>query len=400
MPTERVTLYNNAYMRKQNIGKVRNFRLYDGNARQNLQSKNAKIAYEEACEVKSEKWLNSASRDTILQERNSLNMLVRQQLQNASGYDPDTIQRLAGLYAIDMIRQADDYTDYTPILFHEQRDEEAAELVTLRDYLPYIGKEEDMEGTGDKVPLMQHKLPEIYSLILKIRGFGDKSAFRELVFNPFHTTENVISSAARILADEKNADSITPIVKATYDPVHSQAPITTGATLDLNIYNTLQEGIDKALRLICKPIGKANGLMRQEVYLLVNNLDGNRITKLANGALQTAGGLMQNVGPLPIEGIIPYAGGLNDGLKYGDETLSYPGVEQGYVYAFVKVDVYGGYRIIKRDETMEVSAGDILALTSEKRLWYRIRGIHNDFVLPETDGSTDYGAVVKIELPS
>lgn len=102
---------------------------------------------------------------------------------------------------------------------------------------------------------------------------------------------------------------------------------------------------------------------------------------------------------MPVAGIIPYGCGLNHGQLYGKETLKYPGVEQGAVFVFVKVDVYGGYRIVKRNETMEVGEGDILGLTAEKRAWHRIRGIANDWVLPKTESSKNYGAVVKTALP-
>ena len=72
---------------------------------------------------------------------------------------------------------------------------------------------------------------------------------------------------------------------------------------------------------------------------------------------------------------------------------------QGKVYVYVKVDTFGAYRIIKHNETMEVGAGDVLALTSEHRAWHRIRGVFTDWVKPVTEGGKAYGAVVEITLP-
>ena len=391
-------LFNAETMRKDLMGKVRNIRIYNGTATENLANTSTAVAREETIKVVGEKWQNSAGRETLLRERKNLEDKYKQ-MNAAVGYDMATIQALAGLYTIDLVRQADDLADYTPVLFKEVVDEDAPETVNLRDMMPYIGKEDDMTGSGDTVPLMQSALPVDYPVHLKIRGFGDKTTLRQMVFNPFHKTERIIESAARILADEKNKDSIGPIVSATFGAGHKQAADTTGATYDLQLYNTLKKGIVKALKLYNKPLAKENGIVRHEIFLLVNPMDLINIQPIVNGALAGVGGIQQVAAALPIDGIIPYGGGLNHGMKYGKDTLSYPGVPSGKVYAFIKVESFGGYRIVKRNETMEVGEGDVLGLTSEKRAWHRIRGIYNDFVLPATEKGKDYGAVVEITLP-
>jgi hypothetical protein len=391
-------LFNAETMRKDLIGKVRNIRIYNGTAGENQNRIEPEVAHSETIKVVGEKWHNSAGRETLLNDRRNLETRVRQ-MNAATGSDPATIRALAGLYTVDLVRQADDYADYTPVLFTEKVDENAPATVDLQDVVPYIGKEEEIMGASDTVPLMEHILPNNYPVRLSVRGFGDKTTLRDLVFNPFHKTERVIESAARILADEKNADSIKPIISAAFDANHKQAADSSGASYDINLYTTLKKGVIKALSLLCEPMGKANGLIRHEVYLLVNPLDVINVQPIVNGALAAAGGLQQIAAALPVDGIIPYGGGLNDGLAYGKETLSYPGVPQGKAYAFVKVDVYGGYRIVKRNETMEVGEGDILGLTSEKRAWHRIRGIWNGWCLPKTESGKFYGAVVEITLP-
>jgi hypothetical protein len=391
-------LLNAETMRKDLVGKVRKIRIYNGTTTQNLNAAKADVAQEETIEVESEKWLNSKGREELLRDEH---MLVEKcKLMNAeTGYDMKTIQKLAGLYTIDLVRQADEYVDYTPVLFKERFDENAPETVNLRDEVPYIGKEEDVQGSGDTVPLMKSSLPVDYPVYLKIRGFGDMTTLRQMVFNPFHKNEKIIESAARILSDEKNNDSFGPIFKASYGAAHKQPVDTTGATYDLQLYNTLKKGIRKALRLNNLPLGKANGLVRHEVYLLVNPMDLLDIQPIASGALAGVGGIQSFTPALPITGIIPYGGGLNDGLEYGKETLSYPGVPLGKVYVFVKVESFGGYRITKRNETMEVGDGDILALSPAKKAWHRIRGVHSDFILPKTVDTKNYGAIVEITLP-
>jgi hypothetical protein len=391
-------LLNAETMRKDLVGKVRKIRIYNGTTTENLYAKTANVAHEEIIEVEGEKWMNSKGREELLRDRHLL--IEKYKLMNAeTGYDMKTIRDLAGLFTIDLVRQSDEYVDYTPVLFKEIYDEDVPETVNLRDKIPYIGKEEDVEGSGDTVPLMKSALPVDYPVYLKIRGFGDKTTLRQMVFNPFHKNELIIESAARILSDEKNKDSLGSIFSTTFDNAHKQAVDTTGATYDLQLYNTLKKGIRKALRLINKPLNKANGLVRHEIYLLVNPMDLLDIQPIAGGALAGVGGIQSFTPALPITGIIPYGGGLNDGMEYGKETLSYPGVPLGKVYVFVKIDSFGGYRITKRNETMEVGEGDVLALSPAKKAWHRIRGVHSDFVLPKTEGGNAYGAVIEIALP-
>jgi len=391
-------VYNSENMRKDLVGKVRNIRIYGGDAKNDLENSTSTVARTEQIKIVSESWKNSAGREKLLNERKALSEKVR--LMNAStGYDWKTIQALAGLYTIDMVRQADDFADYTPVVFKEVVDEKAPEIVTLRNMMPYIGKEETVTGSGDTVPLIQSALPVDDNVQLEIRGFGDRTTLRQLIFNPFHKTEMITESAARILSDEKNKDFFGPLMGATFGAAHKQAADTAGATYDLQLYNTLKKAIWKAVNLKCKPVGKENGLLRHEVFLLVNPMDLINIQPVANGALAGVGGIQQIASALPIDGIIPYGGGLNHGLMYGSEELYYPGVPQGKAYAFIKVDVFGGYRITKRSETMEVGEGDVLALSQEKRAWHRVRGVHNGFVLPKVENGKNYGAVVEITLP-
>jgi hypothetical protein len=391
-------IYNAEEIQKSRIGKVRRARIYNGSAKHNLVTPGFELLKNVSHVVKGP-WKDSKEREELLTQRRNREEKIRQ-MNAATGHDAATIQALAGIYTIDIIGLADDLTDITPILFTERVDESAPEMVNLLDYLHYVGKEEDITGSSDTVPLMQHILPVKYPLTLAVRGFGDKTTLRELVFNPFHQTENIIESAARILADEKNADALTPIFNAAYTGAFAQAADTTGTTYDVKLYNTLKAGIIKALKLYNYPAKRLNGEMRYRVYLLINPVDLINIQPIVNGALANAGGLQQIAKALPVDGIIPYSGGLNHGQPYGKETLKYPGVAIGEAYAFIRIESYGGYRIVKRNETMEVGEGDILGLTTEKRAWHRIRGVSNDWVLPKTESSKNYGAIVKITLPT
>jgi hypothetical protein len=388
-------------MQLAGVGKARTVRIYKNTARENLTSTTNEAVWSKRIVAKNAHWRDTAARDELLKRRENLRERARALLQNAAtGYDAATIQELAGIYAVDLARHADEYADYTPVIYIERFDENAPEIVSLRDYLPYTGKEEDIMGSSDTVPLMQHKLPENYAVTLNIRGFGDKTTLRELIFNPFHKTENIIESAARILADEKNADSISPIVGATYNAAHSQPGDTSGATYDLRLYNTLKKALYKALGLYNKPTGLQNSRLRYEAYLLINPIDLINVQPVVNGALSAAGGIQQITAAIPFDGVIPYGGGLNDGQPYGSATLHYPGASQGEAYVIIKVDTFGGYRITKQAETMEMGNENVLGLTTENRAWRRIRGVYSDWVLPQTEDGKQYGAVVKVTLPA
>jgi len=49
---------------------------------------------------------------------------------------------------------------------------------------------------------------------------------------------------------------------------------------------------------------------------------------------------------------------------------------------------------------MEVGEGDVLGLSPQHKAWHRIRGVFNDWVLPVTENSTAYGAVIEVTLPT
>jgi len=396
-------LLNAEKMRKDLIGKIRKIKIYNGTASDNLTTTDSAVANEELIKVTTEKWLNSAGREQILVERKALTdrmKLENEKAENNSvGFSKADIAALATNLTIDLVRSAEENPDYAAVLMNEVVDENMTEEVNLLNHMPYIGKEEEMKGTGDTVPLMEPALPDKVVVDLKILGFGDKTQLRQLIFNPFHKTERIIESASRIIADHKNKDLFGDIFGIAYDAEHSQNADTAGATYDLRMYNTLRAAIRKAGRLINKPLGRENAKYSHEIYLLVNPLDLIDIQPIVNGALQAVGGIQQLASSLPIDGIISYGCGLNHGFKYGKEILSYPGVPAGKAYVYVKVNTFGAYRLIKRSETMDIGAGDVLALTSEHRAWHRIRGIYTDWVKPKTEGGKAYGAVIEVTLP-
>jgi hypothetical protein len=390
-------VYNAEYMRKRLVGKTRRVFLYNGRAKNAFDSASSPPIAEELITIKTEEWRGSAARALLHNEQRNRNARLANA---ATGYDTATLLALAKDWVIDLQRLKDDMTDYTSILLTERVDADAPEKVSLRNYLPYTGREGEVMGASDTAPLIEHNLPIDVTINMSIKAVGDKTTFRELVLNPFYKTENVMESVARILVDGQNKECIGAIVGAAYDAAHSQAADTTGATKDLQTYNTVKAAIKKALALWNIPTKKQNGLMAHKIYLLINPIDLTDIQPVIEGGLERLAGVNQMVGRLPIDGIVPYGCGLNDGLVWSGETLSFPGVAAGTFYIMIKNDVYGGYKIIKRASTMEMGDGDVLALTSEERAWHRIDGTFLDWILPSASGGKQYGAVIKGAFPA
>ncbi|MDR2602668.1 MAG: hypothetical protein LBC53_09535 [Spirochaetaceae bacterium] len=378
---------NSAEMRKSLVGTVRTVRLYSGpDSREPLAELEA--------EIKTENWMNSGARENIIARREAL----RKRANAATGYDAKTIADLLATIALDIERVKDDLTVYTPRLVTEIVDPDAQELAQLRYYRDCVVEEAEIAVASGIVPLMEHNLPINETVKLAVKAFGDKTTLRELVLNPFYKTEIVIRSAAKALADGENGDFFRPLNSAVFDAAHSQKFDETGATRDLQKYNTIRDAIDKAVRLYDVQSGKQNGLMEHEIYILVNPLDALTLEPIINGALARVAGVAQTADKLPVAAMIPYGGGLNNGQTWGGKTISYPGVKPNEFYILVKNRDNGGYKIIKRTPTMEMGEGDVLGLTTEKRAWHRIDGMFLKWLLPSTIDGKACGRIVKGSL--
>jgi hypothetical protein len=114
------------------------------------------------------------------------------------------------------------------------------------------------------------------------------------------------------------------------------------------------------------------------------------IEPVINGSLERLAGVNQLVGRLPIEGVISYGGGLQNGYVWGKEILSFPGVPQGTAFIVVKTDI-GGFNLVKRDLTLEQGIEETLQLLTKKRAWYWIGETFLDWLIDAT---------VKVTLPT
>jgi hypothetical protein len=346
------------------------------------------------------KWLNGESREKLLNELYSLRSAIQKKQLAATGYDAETIRQFFADIVLDIQAQVDDLRDYSSQLMNVTSIPDASKYIKLRELLPYVGKEDLNSGTLDAFPLIEHALASLEEITIDVRGFGDKYGLNEELFNPSFSIDRITQSAARIIVDEANADFFKPVVLATYDAAHTQTFISaTGASNDVNTYNTVAAAVDKVLALFNPFANKYNYKFNPKLVLLISQRDQRKISPIVNGELSRLTSINQ-LTPALVDNIIAYDGGLNDGASYanGAEILSYPGIPSGTAYVYAINDVYGARKINKVDVTMDIQDGDILTSCREKRRWYRARGVYLDSVLPTTVSGKAAGAIIKVNL--
>jgi hypothetical protein len=350
--------------------------------------------------VTSRKWKNSEGQFNLYREMNA----ARERIQN--GALAPSATDLAAYYAmlfIDVQRQADELADHSAAIFNVVSRPDAQEVTYLRDLIPYTGKEKIITGAGDSVPLLEENQAQSAAVTLYFKAFGRKDSIRNLVFNPFDQVQRVTEAAAKINVDSRNNDVIGPIVAATYGALHAQAAdATSGATYDVLMYNTLRKGL-KTLSKLTHPLTNqtmaALGGFSSKVKILCHPGDTWSIQRIASGQLAGAGGLLQVATALPFAEIIPYGGGIMNGLTWGKETLSLPGVTQGTCFMFLPNDL-GGFVLDKIGQTMEMGSGSVLELSKEERAWYRVNGLFPTWFQGGSATNTGKGCVIKVTLPA
>jgi hypothetical protein len=379
---------------------ARTVNVYKGNAKDNLTADKPLTHYNQQIVVTTKAWRNSDRRENLLNQIHSLKQKLDVQRNAAQGPDSTLVAELMGKYFIDLVRLSDEMPDYTGVLTQVIDRPDMPKDVNLRDFLPYTGKERVIAGSNDSVPLIEEHTARLVPIALEMRAFGHKNSLWDVLFNPFWDTERLMQTAATIRIDSRNDDVIGTIVRAAYNSDHSQAADTTGATYDLKVYNTVLAAIKKVNDLK-HPLftNRRIGSMNPQIYLLCNPSDQWSIQRVISGGLVGASGVAQIVSALPLTGIIPYGGGIQDGLPWGKETLSYPGVAKNDFY-LIAVTRFGGYTLIKRDLTLETGIGEVLQLSREERAWYRVGKTFIDWLIGGGAGTAANGAIIKGALPT
>jgi hypothetical protein len=352
--------------------------------------------------VTSKSWMNSEGRFQLLRDMKALQDVMKNAAPNVPS---DTLATYFAKLFIDVTRQADDLADYSDMIYTVLSRPDAQEVTYLRDLVPYVGKEKQVSGANDMVPLIEANLANQASITQTIKAFGWKSNLHNMLFLPIDELSRITQAAAIINVDSRNADIIGYIVGRTFPALQSQAAdSTSGASYDELMYNTFRKGIKTLGKLkhpltgrLLAEIGAFSGALR----LICHPADAWSIERIIRGELASAGGVRMIASALPISDIIAYGGGIMNGQTWGKEILSLPGVTQGTAYLYLPNQL-GGFVLDKRTQTMEVGTGSVLQLSTEERAWYRVNGLYHDWFLGGAKDNTNngLGCIVKITLPT
>jgi len=385
------------------VGEMRDAIVYANSKEDILKKEKPDVIYSEEYKVGEGKWHNSAGQRNLYKEMKALQGKIEDENKKGnSASAPDVSALIAKLY-IDVQRYSDDLADYTPQFFNVISRPDLQEINYLRDLIPYVGQEDEIVGNNDTVPLIQQMTASTETVTLAIRGFGWKGSLKNTLFNSLHNMQRVNQAAARIMADEKNKQSIGAIVAPTYHGNYSQAAdATSGATYDEKLYNTLRKAYKK-LGTFTHPLTGITlaqlGAYTSGVKILCAPSDSWSIARVVNGELTKSANSNTIGSPLPISAIIPYGGGIQNGLTYGLKTLAYTGVAAGYAYMILPLDL-GAFAATKVEGQMELSVADPLALSAEVKSWYRATGTNTTWMLSGAASGSGGCLVCKIALPA
>jgi len=388
---------------------VQPVQVFAGDKDYNLATTETKPEWERKIKVVSADWENSEGFyncwNRFHEARKKLNIKPGDKMNAAQAPSATEIASLIGQFFIDVNRRAIEAGDLTSLIADEIVNLNFPKSVTLREFLKYRGEFMGIEGANDSVPLIEQHTGSTESVTLSIAGLGWKTVLANLLWNPIHNLTKVSQAVADAYTDLRNSIVVGTIVGATFDASQIQAAVeTTGATYDINLYNTVKEGIKLLRSLLDIQTGRKISTSRG-IKLLCNSNDSWDLERVIYGQLAVPGPngtiTAQNVQALPISEIITYDQGINNGFTYGKKTMSYPGVTEGEFYLFVP---YEYFKVLtKRGLTMETGPGNVLQLSQEEKAWYCAGGYYNKPFLGSSyagETSEGYGAIVKVTMPT
>lgn len=313
-----------------------------------------------------------------------------------------TLSSLVSLIFQDMTRRYMESPDFTDRIVTETVNADFRETVTTREIKQYRGVFEQFSAEGDPVPLIDQALAETDTFSLSIYGLGWATTLKNILFNEFHSMQKVIDAVTAGYVDKRNNLIIGTIVGTSFDSSQEQPAATSGSTYEENMYITFRNAIQLLRTLLDNNTDRKISV--PSISLLCNSNDTWYIERVINGYLSGMGGDATrgvNNSALPINEIIEYDQGANNGFVVGKKTISMPGVTAGTCYLFVPREY--AWVATKRGLTMESSMGSALTLSKEERAWYFVQGQYlKDFLGSSYSGAgtSGYGAIVEVTLPT
>jgi len=324
-----------------------------------------------------------------------------EKVKNAADAPSQTaMEAFFGKYFIDLQRMNKESGDLTSVIANETTDLSLPEHPNVRDYEPFRGQMKINSGVNDAVPLIQQNEGNLDTFDIAIHAVGWKDNLKNTLYNKWFTMDKVVKAANDAYTDAKNERGVGVIVSTTYAASQKQAFVTTaGNTADENRYDTILAAWQKLKTL--KDVYTKRQIAIPSVSILCNSADTWGLTGVINGQLNNNSGQARgsNRQALPINQIVEFDHGINDGFTIGKEVASLPGCPVGTAYLFVP-----GVLMIanKRPLTLESSMGSALELSTEERAWYSIfGGFYKQFLGTSYAGSTcgaGFGYVVEVKI--
>lgn len=352
--------------------------------------------------------LNEKVRDKVLNTDintlayNARNEMIANKEAKNTATPPSTadLDAFFGKYYIDIQRSVADAGDLTSVIANEVTDFDMPVNPNVRDYEKFRGQMQTVAGNNDPVPLIQQNTGNLDTFTLDIKAVGWKDSIYNTLYNKWFNMDKVVKAAADAYIDEKNAATAGVIIGTTYAASQKQSyTAVSGQTADENRYDALLAGYQKLKGL--KDIYTKRSIPVPSVSILCNSADTWALEGIIRGQLNENGGGARgsNRRALPINQIIEFDHGINDGFTIGKELVSLPGCTAGTVYMFVPGVLMIGN---KRPLTMESGMGSVLELSTEERAWYSVfGGFYKQFLGTSFVGSTcgaGYGYIVEVKI--
>ncbi len=415
--TSKILTLNEIVKRRMNENEGIQSALYYGKGNDQLAVLDAEVvadtkgkALESIVTAKTSKWKNSEEYLRLWNEIAVIQRRWKDKIKTRVNTEqfPADYYTLIDMLRIDLTRRRIEQGDLTAIMTEEITNPNFTRTVGIREFMPYSGVMQEMDGTNESVPLIEQKTGETGSVEMALYGVGWTRSIEDEIYNTdIFQLQKVMDAVARAHTALRN--NLTPLgtmiamtTAGTWDASQQLAAQGHATdTFDYRLYLTLHMGVRKLLNL--KDLQTGVTINAPRLVLAVGNaVTALDITRVIGGQLNNSKDRLVNLEKIAIDDIIVYKG---DTLYYKGEKITYPGIAADKAYLFVPGSAGApAFTLVKRQLTMEVGRGDVLQLAREKRAWYCIQtGYQEEFlgsssaVMPD---STGYGYCIEISLPT
>lgn len=307
------------------------------------------------------------------------------------------------LIRIDITARVLEEMDITPFIANIIQRDDFTNPTNGQWLHPYEAPFKEIDGTGDRVPLVQIKTGAGASVYFTIYGVGFEMDLYNEMFNNIFDMQKVTSAVARGYILKKNDLVVSNIIGFNWPASKIINPEIT-YTYEQNIYDTIQLAIDTLGQLKDPQTHEEVDIM-SGLTLICHSTKTRALNRSLNGELRNGSEVKNLSAVREITRIIPY----NTKYQYyGNERITYQGCGKNTAYLLIPKQYL--YLALKRDLTHVTGEGDTFGLTSEREAWYFCAATYaTQFLGGDKDTETssedptemtqEYGFIVRIDLP-